>query len=130
LASFQRRTPKSPPSNTASPRTHTKITYALRTGPQTSFAFWRSIQQQPAGQTAGRLLDLSKPKLSKIVFCARCYYFFHTEPIKITKSASPSTRSRSVTRATDKRGSTGPKRTLQLLMLFSRHKPRRLTHHA
>jgi hypothetical protein len=49
------------------------------------------FSSSPPGQTEELLLNLSKPKLSNIAFCARRDYFFRAEPLKIAKSASSST---------------------------------------
>jgi hypothetical protein len=108
LASFQRKAPKSPPSNNrlTSLRTHMRERVSvgacergsffaeshLLTFP-TSHALILALDSAatPPDKQQDRLPDLSKPKLSKISFCARYYYFFHTEPLKITKPTSPST---------------------------------------
>ena len=60
----------------------------------TSESLFAMPGQLPRGLPARALqkaLDLTKPKLSKIAFCSRGYYFVRPEPLKITKSASRST---------------------------------------
>ena len=97
---------------------------------------WRSIQLANCRTNSSRLLRdsqpnrvpppgvtpavpgrvLSKPKFSKIAFCARHYYFVRAEPLKIAKSASSSTPDEGAGRpfsGPQKRGSRGALRHVE-----------------